>query len=435
MRIRRGPFALAIACVVLFVFGLTDTLVTQVRLHHAQVRLAETRDAVEQTSAQLAASQHELESTIATKNQDLATNTQLLDQLSAAEGRLSQAKQGLSSENFTLSNVDACIKGIEGAIGALQGGSRAATVSSLQGVAVPCETIEEDENPGGPVYPYDFPDPDVIEVGGTYYAYGTNTASGNVQIITSTDLAHWTLVGNALPQLASWATPGYTWAPSVIEDNGTFLLYYTVATPFTQCISVAAASQPQGPFNDVSSGPITCQPSQGGSIDPFPYTDRAGRLYLTWKTNGDGGRPATIWAQPLDPPGTAMASGSAPVSLLTPTQGWEGGVVEGPSIWDDQGTYFLFYSGNNWETASYAEGVAACSGPLGPCSKPFGGPILGSEADFSGPGGATVFTNAIGQPMIAFHGWLPNALGPPNPRLLFIRAIGTRDGLPFVGGT
>jgi hypothetical protein len=32
-------------------------------------------------------------------------------------------------------------------------------------------------------------------------------------------------------------------------------------------------------------------------------------------------------------------------------------------------------------------------------------------------------------------GWLPNALGPPNPRLLFIRAIGIRDGLPFVGGT
>ena len=170
-------------------------------------------------------------------------------------------------------------------------------------------------------------------------------------------------------------------------------------------------------------------------IRDSPYTDRAGRLYLTWKTNGGGGRPATIWAQPLDPSGTAVASTSAPVSLLTPTQGWEGGVVEGPSIWDDQGTYFLFYSGNNWETASYAEGVAACSGPLGPCSKPFGGPILGSEADFSGPGGATVFTNAIGQPMIAFHGWLPNALGPPNPRLLFIRAIGTRDGLPFVGGT
>src|SRR5580658_6176938 len=244
MRIRRGPFALAIACVVLFVFGLTDTLVTQVRLHHAQVRLTETRDAMEQTSAQLAAVQHELESTIATKNQDLATNTQILDQLSAAQGQLSQAKQGLSSENFTVSNVDSCIKGVEGAIGALQGGSRAAAVSSLQGASVPCETIEEDENPGGPVYPYDFPDPDVIEVGGTYYAYGTNTASGNVQIITSTDLAHWTLVGNALPQLASWATPGYTWAPSVIEDNGTFLLYYTVATYLTECVSVASASRP-----------------------------------------------------------------------------------------------------------------------------------------------------------------------------------------------
>lgn len=435
MRIRRGPFTLALACVVLVVVGVTDTVVTQVRLHHAQVRLTETRDAIEQTSARLAQAQHELSATIATKNGDLGTNVQLLDQLSAAEGRLVQAKQGLNSANFTVANVDACIKGVEGAIGALQGGSRAGALSSLQGAAVPCETIEEDENPGGPVYPYDFPDPDVIEVGDTYYAYGTNAASGNVQIITSTDLAHWTLVGDALPQLASWATPGYTWAPSVIDDNGTFLLYYTVATYLTQCISVATATQPQGPFNDVSSGPITCQANQGGSIDPFPYADRSGHLYLTWKTNGGGGRPATIWAQSLAPAGTAMASGSTPVALLTPTQGWEGGVVEGPSIWDDQGTYFLFYSGNDWETASYAEGVAACSGPLGPCGKPFAGPILGSEADFSGPGGATLFTNANGAPMLAFHGWLPNAVGPPNPRLLFIRAIGIRNGLPFVGGT
>ena len=221
----------------------------------------------------------------------------------------------------------------------------------------------------------------------------------------------------------------------MIQVGGTFLLYYTVATPFSQCISVASATQPQGPFNDVSTGPLVCQPNLGGSIDPSPYNDRAGRLYLTWKSNGGSdGHLATIWAQPLAASGTAMAAGSTPVALLQPSQAWENMVVEGPSMWDDQGTYFLFYSANNWKTASYAEGVAACSGPLGPCAKPLGSPVLSSQAAFSGPGGGTVFTNSQGQPEIAFHAWLPSAVGPPNPRLLFIRPLGVHGGLPFVGG-
>jgi len=295
--------------------------------------------------------------------------------------------------------------------------------------------VQEGETAGGPVFPYDFPDPDVIDVSGTYFAYGTNAASGNVQILQSSNLTQWSLVGDALPSVAKWALPGYTWAPGVARLGSTVLLYYTVATSSSECISVASASQPQGPFHDVSSGPLVCQPSLGGSIDPSPFFDRSGRLYLSWKSNGGSfGHLATIWAQPLAPSGTAMANGSAPVALLQPSQAWEGMVVEGPSMWNDQGTYFLFYSANNWKTASYAEGVAACAGPLGPCSKPLSRPILTSQAPFSGPGGGTVFTNSQGQPLIAFHGWLPSAVGPPNPRLLFVRPLGVRGGIPFVGG-
>ena len=37
----------------------------------------------------------------------------------------------------------------------------------------------------GLVYPFDFPDPSVILVGQTYYAYATNSVAGNIQIITS----------------------------------------------------------------------------------------------------------------------------------------------------------------------------------------------------------------------------------------------------------
>ena len=44
------------------------------------------------------------------------------------------------------------------------------------------------ESPFTPVIDQDFPDPDVLEVDGTYYAYATNGNARNVQVATSTDL-------------------------------------------------------------------------------------------------------------------------------------------------------------------------------------------------------------------------------------------------------
>ena len=144
-------------------------------------------------------------------------------------------------------------------------------------------------------------------------------------------------------------------------------------TDSTECISVATATAPQGPFVDRSSGPIICQTGLGGSIDPAPFLSAAGSPYLVWKSNGGSGQPATIWAQPLNASGTSLEPGTTPVALLRPTQAWESGGGRGAVHVGANGTYYLFYSGNNWDSGNYAEGVATCSGPLGPCGKPLGG--------------------------------------------------------------
>ena len=54
----------------------------------------------------------------------------------------------------------------------------------------------------GLAYPFDFPDPFVLMVGGTYYAYATNSVEGNIQIIQSSDRTHWTAVRQRPPQSA-----------------------------------------------------------------------------------------------------------------------------------------------------------------------------------------------------------------------------------------
>jgi beta-xylosidase len=289
---------------------------------------------------------------------------------------------------------------------------------------------------GGSVYPFDFPDPDVIRVGNVYYGYATNSAAGNIQLIQSSDLVHWTVDGDALSHLASWAHSGYTWAPGVFELNGTFVLYYAAVDGLTgkECISVAVAAGPQGPFVDDSKAPLECQLDLGGSIDPSPFLDASGTPYLVWKSQGTIGEPSAIWSQQLTADGTGLA-GSASQILVRPSQSWEGGVVEGPFMLIWSGRYYLFYSANNWDGANYAIGVATCQGPTGPCSKPLDHALLESQEGMAGPGGPSLFADQDGRLWMAFHAYLPTAVGYPNSRLLFLRRLSFADNVPLVQST
>jgi hypothetical protein len=127
-------------------------------------------------------------------------------------------------------------------------------------------------------YGGDFPDPHVLVVGDVYYAYSTNVAGVNVPVMSSTDLVSWKATSQALPPLPGWASPGRTWAPAVLARGGFYVLYYTVAQTSTgrQCISVATAASPAGPFRDTSSAPLVCQLDRGRSIGPYVFTDPGG---------------------------------------------------------------------------------------------------------------------------------------------------------------
>lgn len=423
----------AVVVVALLVAGVVDDVQVQMRLHRSQHQMAAARTLLGQTSAQLSSTTRSFarsEEDSRTTSSDLAKVT---TELTSAKQLLTQARSGAASGAVELGNVHSCASGVTKSVAALQGANQRGAVADLSKVKGACQEMLGSAANGGPVYPYDFADPSIIDVRGTYYAYGTNSTAGNIQIMESTDLQNWKKAGDALPTLASWATPGATWAPAVIHLKHSYLLYYTAATARgrVQCLSVASSKRPGGPFTDSSTAPLVCQTDIGGSIDPSPYLDGAGHPYLAWKSNGAGGQPATIWAQALDNQGTAV-KGPGPTVLLRPSQGWEAGVVEAPSMVAEDGGYDLFYSANDWDSADYAIGVARCSGALGPCTTPLSGPLFASQSNLQGPGGATVFTDGQGQLQMAFQAWLPGAVGYPHPRLLFIRPLTMVNGLPRV---
>jgi hypothetical protein len=430
---------MAVIVAVIVGVGVLDAAVwtdvdARTRSHSEQAALAA-------ANARLAALRHEVKgaqsakAATATKRSSLQTSiASTMNQLAVTNTALASANVNAYVQGVGIDTLQTCLGGVKSAFDQITAVNNAGAAKDISAVSGPCTQLAGGSSTGL-VFPFDFPDPSVILVGQTYFAYATNSVAGNIQIIDSTDLSHWTAVGNALPSLPAWATPNNTWAPSVAMIGGTFVLYYAanVAGTADECISVATASQPQGPFHDMSTAPLECQKSLGGSIDPSSFIDTNGSQYLVWKSGGPGS--SRIWSQPLVPSGTTFVPATNPTSLLVPDQPWEAGTVEAPDLITTGGHYYLFYSGNNWNSSNYAVGVATCTGPLGPCNDASPKPILSSGSGLAGPGGESVFADAAGTFWMAFHAWVPGAVGFPNSRDLYLRRLTFSGPVPTVAAT
>jgi beta-xylosidase len=251
-----------------------------------------------------------------------------------------------------------------------------------------------------------------MRVGTLYYAYATDADLALVPTLVSADLSHWQWLGNAMGGLPNWASPGSVWAPSVLATSSGYVMFYVARDAATgqHCISRAYSKLPQGPFSDLSAGPFICQADRGGSIDPAPLVSPDGSTYLVWKSEGIRGRePTRIWSSRLAPDGSALLGPTR--QLITTDQAWEGPIVEGPDLIQAGGRYYLLYSANRWETASYAIGYAVCSSPLGPCTKPMAGPLWSSQGSEIGPGGPSAVSDAFGGWHVAYHAWTAPDVG------------------------
>jgi beta-xylosidase len=288
-----------------------------------------------------------------------------------------------------------------------------------------------------PVYGKNFPDPGVLVVDGSYYVYGTNGATGNVPLLTSTDLVRWTDGGDVLPDLGGWARAGDTWVPEAVRVSADrFVLYYTARSVATgrQCVGRAVASSPAGPFRDPHPQPLVCQADAGGSIDASPFRDTDGSLYLHWKNDGNAiGSPTHLYAQRLSADGLELTG--EPVILLTNIAGWHGHVIEAPQLHRHDGRYFLFYSAGAYDSDAYAVGYAVCDGPLGPCRDAAENPILSSGPGAAGPGHCSVVTGPAGDTWMLYHAWRPDSIGSVDPgRTLWLDRVTWTDGRPVVHG-
>lgn len=132
-----------------------------------------------------------------------------------------------------------------------------------------------------PVINSDFPDPDIIRVGDTYYMASTTMyLMPGGDILRSYDLVHWEFVGHVFDWLED--NPAHClengrqiyglgmWAPSLRYHKGTF--YLTFACNDTHKSLLFLADDPAGPWRRVEMG--------GFFYDSSLFFDDDGRVYI-----------------------------------------------------------------------------------------------------------------------------------------------------------
>lgn len=291
---------------------------------------------------------------------------------------------------------------------------------------------------GGTRYPVlaldrDFPDPDVLQVDGTYYAYATNSDRTLPVATAPSPDGPWTIQDEeALPALGEWATSGFTWAPDVSQRaDGRFLLYYTARNtdPAIQCIGAALADSPRGPFTPVGTEPLVCPAEEGGAIDASSFVDDDGQRYLLYKNDGNAiGRPTTIWLQPVAADGVTFTGERVPLVSNDDNEGW---LVEAPVMAKQGSTYVLTYATGEFWNETYATRYATASSVRGPFTKVDRRLLStqGFDGVVAGPGGADLIRGPEGD-HIVFHG-----VREDGHRSLYVAELGwAAEDVPVVRG-
>lgn len=134
-----------------------------------------------------------------------------------------------------------------------------------------------------------------------------------------------------------------------------------------------------------------------------------------------------VFAQEFDPR-TRRLMGER-VVVLENDQAWEAHLIEGIWVLEQAGSFYMFYSGNDFSTPEYGTGVAMAASPLGPYRK-MEQPLLRSSAEWLGPGHPSVAPGPDGTPWLFLHAFFPGEAGYKKFRaLLTVPLSFTGDGV------
>ena len=215
-----------------------------------------------------------------------------------------------------------------------------------------------------PVLNADYSDPDVCRVGDDFYMTSSSFACfPGLQILHSTDLVNWEIVGAALTDYPgpnwsderSWETLGQNldtpadcppgaeewrtvpqhgnavWAPAIRYHDGEFYIY--CGDP-DRGVFMVKTKDPRGKWDD----PVWVVKAKG-YIDPCPLWDDDGKAYLSHGCAGSrAGIKSVLFVAPMSEDGTHLTGASRIVYDGHETQP----TIEGTKFYKRNGYYYIF---------------------------------------------------------------------------------------------
>ena len=220
-----------------------------------------------------------------------------------------------------------------------------------------------------PVIYADYSDPDICRVGNDYYMTSSSfNHFPGLQILHSTDLVNWELVGAALtdypgpgwggeePMKGGFTIPQHgcgVWAPAIRHHNGEFYIY--CGDP-DRGIFMVKTKDPRGKWDD----PVWLVKAKG-YIDPCPLWDSKGRAWLTHGcADSRAGIKSVLFIAEMAPDGCSLKEPSRIIYDGHKTQP----TIEGTKFYEYQGQYYIFSPAGGVKTGWQT--VLRSSDPYGP---------------------------------------------------------------------
>ena len=221
------------------------------------------------------------------------------------------------------------------------------------GIDIQAQTVSKTWNPnlpGGkyrnPIIDADYSDPDVCRVGNDYYMTSSSFACfPGLQILHSTDLVNWELIGSALtndyPVLPEYEGTSldwrrriqhgnYVWAPAIRYHDGWFYIY--CGDP-DQGLFMTKTQDPRGPWT----APVWVMKGKG-LIDCCPLWDDDGKAYLSHGCAGSrAGVKSVLFVAPMSADGEKVIGPSRIVYDGHEDQP----TIEGTKFYKRNGYYYI----------------------------------------------------------------------------------------------
>ncbi|MGK9120728.1 family 43 glycosylhydrolase [Olivibacter jilunii] len=234
---------------------------------------------------------------------------------------------------------------------------------------------------GNPIIPGYFADPTIKKWGDTYYIYATTDGNGfglgPSQVWKSKDFVNWYM------EPMNWPNTPIYWAPDVNKaSDGNYYMYYSQPCE----LYGASSNSPTGPWTPLLPGTEAVIPNylvpNVITLDGQTFRDDDGKMYMFWGTWG-------IYPNS----GCGMGLLNADMKSFAKT-----GIIpntiakdffEAPFMFKRNGIYYLMYSAEHCEDASYkVHYVTSKEGPMGPFVYGKNSPVLVTNEDGTvhGPG-------------------------------------------------